>query len=506
MKSFRFKPLAGIVLAATMAGALIAAPAIAQTASGAPASSAAAAAPAAATAAPAAAPAAATPAPASATACPKSFSASTGGEAAFCYTGDSANSGDTAWMLTSSVLVLMMTIPGLALFYGGMVRKKNILATLAQSFGATCVITVLWMVIGYSIAFTDGGSHTWFLGGFKYFLLAPLNNDINVASTLAPTIPETVYMFFQMTFAIITPALIAGALADRMKYSAFLLFMGAWLLLVYCPIAHWVWSAKGWLGTGGIGALDFAGGTVVHLNAGTAGLVVALMLGKRKGLGTENFAPHNLAYSVIGASLLWVGWFGFNAGSAVESHDGQAGMAAAATQIATAAASLSWMFAEWIISKKPSVLGMVSGAVAGLVAITPASGFVNPTGALIIGLAAGVVCYISAVHMKKIFGYDDALDCWGVHGVGGALGAIMTGMFASKAINSSIPSKGGWLIDGNFDQMRLQAIDVGAVFAYCLVVSFLILLVLKYTIGIRVSAEVEEEGLDINLHGEVIHG
>jgi len=506
MKSFRFKPLAGIVLAATMAGALIAAPAIAQTASGAPASSAAAAAPAAATAAPAAAPAAATPAPASATACPKSFSASTGGEAAFCYTGDSANSGDTAWMLTSSVLVLMMTIPGLALFYGGMVRKKNILATLAQSFGATCVITVLWMVIGYSLAFTDGGAHDKFIGGFKYFLLSPLNKDINIASPLAPTIPETVYMFFQMTFAIITPALIAGALADRMKYSAFLLFMGAWLLLVYCPIAHWVWSAKGWLGTGGIGALDFAGGTVVHLNAGTAGLVVALMLGKRKGLGTENFAPHNLAYSVIGASLLWVGWFGFNAGSAVESHDGQAGMAAAATQIATAAASLSWMFAEWIISKKPSVLGMVSGAVAGLVAITPASGFVNPTGALIIGLAAGVVCYISAVHMKKIFGYDDALDCWGVHGVGGALGAIMTGMFASKAINSSIPSKGGWLIDGNFDQMRLQAIDVGAVFAYCLVVSFLILLVLKYTIGIRVSAEVEEEGLDINLHGEVIHG
>jgi Amt family ammonium transporter len=313
-------------------------------------------------------------------------------------------------------------------------------------------------------------------------------------------------MFFQMTFAIITPALIAGALADRMKYSAFLLFMGAWLLLVYCPIAHWVWSAKGWLGTGGLGALDFAGGSVVHLNAGTAGLVAALMLGKRKGLGTENMAPHNLAYSVIGASLLWVGWFGFNAGSAVEAHDGQAGMAAAATQIATAAASLSWMFAEWIVAKKPSVLGMVSGAVAGLVAITPASGFVNPMGALIIGLAAGVVCYLSAVHMKKFFGYDDALDCWGVHGVGGALGAIMTGMFASKAINAGAAPKGGWLTDGNFHQMVLQFIDVGVVFVYCAVVTFIILAVLKYTIGIRVSEEVEIEGLDINLHGEVVHG
>jgi len=310
-------------------------------------------------------------------------------------------------------------------------------------------------------------------------------------------------MFFQMTFAIITPALIAGALADRMKYSAFLLFMGAWLLLVYCPIAHWVWSAKGFIGGGGLGALDYAGGSVVHLNAGTAGLVAALMLGKRKGLGTENFAPHNLAYSVIGASLLWVGWFGFNAGSAVEAHDGQAGMAAAATQIATAAASLAWMFAEWIISKKPSVLGMISGAVAGLVAITPASGFVNPTGALAIGVAAGVVCYISAVHLKKLIGYDDALDCWGVHGIGGALGAILTGVFASNKINSAGK---GWLYDGNFHQVILQLIDVGVVFGYCLVMTFIILGVLKLTIGIRVSEEVEVEGLDINLHGEVVHG
>jgi Amt family ammonium transporter len=378
-----------------------------------------------------------------------------------------------------------------------MVRKKNILATLAQSFAATALITVLWMIIGYSLAFTDGGSHNDWLGGFKYAFLAPMG--LNSTSSLAATIPESVYMFFQMTFAIITPALIAGALADRMKFSAFLLFMGAWLLLVYCPIAHWVWGG-GWLGKAG--ALDYAGGTVVHLNAGTAGLVAALMLGKRKGLGTENMAPHNLAYSVIGASLLWVGWFGFNAGSAVTSNV-NAGMAAAATQIATAGAALAWMFAEWIIAKKPSVLGMVSGAVAGLVAITPASGFVNPMDALWIGLIAGVVCYIAAVHIKKLIGYDDALDCWGVHGIGGATGALLTGVFASNAINSAGK---GWIHDGNFAQMKLQLLDVGATFGYCLVMTFIILAVIKYTIGIRVTEEVEMEGLDINLHGEVVHG
>jgi Amt family ammonium transporter len=479
MKTFGFKRLAGMLLAAAIVGAPLAAPAFAQdsgaAASSAASSSAAASAPA--SGAPAASSAAATAAPA-ATPAPK------------------IDSGDTAWMLTSSVLVLMMTIPGLALFYAGMVRKKNILATLAQSFGATCVITVLWLIVGYSIAFTGAGKY---IGDFKYVMLAPMG--LNAVSSLAPTIPESVYMMFQLTFAIITPALIAGALADRMKYSAFLIFMGAWLLFVYCPVAHWVWGG-GWLGA--MGALDYAGGTVVHLNAGTAGLVAALMLGKRKGLGTENFAPHNLAYSVIGASLLWVGWFGFNAGSAVTSNV-NAGMAMATTQIATAAAALAWMFAEWIISKKPSVLGMVSGAVAGLVAITPASGFVNPTGALWIGLAAGVVCYISAVHLKKVFGYDDALDCWGVHGVGGALGAILTGVFASKLINPGSAPKGG-LLEGNAHQMVLQFIDVGATFVYCGVVTFIILLILKYTIGIRVSEEVEIEGLDINLHGEVIHG
>ncbi|MBW8813834.1 MAG: ammonium transporter [Caulobacterales bacterium] len=399
-------------------------------------------------------------------------------------------------MLTSSVLVLMMTIPGLALFYAGMVRKKNILATLAQSFAATALITVLWMLIGYSIAFTPGaGDMNKYIGGVNYLLLGPMG--LNSTNSLAATIPESVYMFFQMTFAIITPALIAGALADRMKFSAFLAFMGAWLLLVYCPIAHWVWGG-GWLGTAG--ALDYAGGTVVHLNAGTAGLVAALMLGKRKGLGHEHMAPHNLAYSVIGASLLWVGWFGFNAGSAVTSNV-NAGMAAAATQIATAGAALAWMFAEWIISKKPSVLGMVSGAVAGLVAITPASGFVNAADALVIGLVAGVVCYISAVHVKKMIGYDDALDCWGVHGVGGALGALLTGVFANSAINSLGK---GWIHDGNIGQMKLQFLDVGVTFAYCAVVTFIILTVIKFTIGLRVSEEVEIEGLDINLHGEVV--
>jgi Amt family ammonium transporter len=305
-------------------------------------------------------------------------------------------------------------------------------------------------------------------------------------------------MFFQMTFAIITPALIAGAIADRMKFSAFMWFMGAWLLLVYCPIAHWVWGG-GWLGT--LGALDYAGGTVVHLNAGTAGLVACLMLGKRSGYGSENMAPHNLLFALIGASLLWVGWFGFNAGSAVTAGY-NAGMAAAATQIATAAAALGWMFAEWLVAKKPSVLGMISGAVAGLVAITPASGFVNPLGALIIGIAAGVVCYYASVHVKKVFGYDDALDTWGVHGVGGALGAMLTGVFASNAINSTAH---GWLTDGNAKQMLIQFYDVAAVFVYCGALTWVILKLIDVTIGLRVSREVEVEGLDINLHGETVH-
>jgi Amt family ammonium transporter len=407
------------------------------------------------------------------------------------------DTGDTAWMLTSTALVLMMTIPGLALFYGGMVRKKNVLATCAQSFAITALVSVLWMVIGYSLAFTDGGSHQALFGGFTYAFLRPMG--IAATASLAPTIPESVFMCFQMTFAIITPALITGAFADRMKFSAMLWFMALWLILVYCPIAHWVWGG-GLLG--GMGVLDYAGGTVVHLNAGTAALVCALVLGKRVGYGTTDMAPHNLVLSVIGASLLWVGWFGFNAGSAVTANV-NAGMAMAATQIATAAASLGWMFAEWIISRKPSVLGMISGAVAGLVAITPASGFVDPTGALIIGAVAGVVCYISAVWVKRLLGYDDSLDAWGVHGVGGALGAILTGVFANSAINSLGK---GWLADGNVAQVGIQFIGVAYTFVYCGIATFIILKVIDLAIGLRVTREVEIEGLDINLHGETVHG
>ncbi|MEO6608573.1 MAG: ammonium transporter [Aestuariivirga sp.] len=402
------------------------------------------------------------------------------------------DTGDTAWMMTSTALVLLMTIPGLGLFYGGMVRKKNVLATLAQSFGATLLITILWMIIGYSLAFKDGGSLNSYIGGFSYAFLRPLG-----VNSLSGTIPESVFMTFQMTFAIITPALIAGALADRMKFSAFLWFMGLWLIFVYCPIAHWVWGG-GWLGA--MGALDYAGGSVVHLNAGTAALVTCLVLGKRTGYGTENMAPHNLVLSVIGASLLWVGWFGFNAGSALTSNV-NAGMAMAATQIATAAAGLTWMIAEWIIHKKPSILGMISGAVAGLVAITPASGFVDPMGALIIGLLAGAVCFFSAVYMKKFFGYDDSLDAWGVHGVGGALGAILTGVFANSAINSAGK---GWLYDANPGQVLIQLYDVLGTFIWSGVVTYIILKIIDATIGLRVSKEVEVEGLDINLHGETV--
>ncbi|TIT30468.1 MAG: ammonium transporter, partial [Mesorhizobium sp.] len=340
------------------------------------------------------------------------------------------DTGNTAWMLTSTALVLMMTIPGLALFYGGMVRKKNVLATIMQSFAITCLVTVLWFMFGYSLAFSDGGGMNAYLGGTSKFF----HHGITTASLWLPgvaNIPEFVFSMFQMTFAIITPALIAGAFAERFKFSALLIFMALWLLVVYVPIAHWVWGG-GFLGTAGV--LDFAGGTVVHINAGVAGLVCALVLGKREGYGTTNMAPHNLVYSVIGASLLWVGWFGFNAGSELAA-DGLAGAAMLNTQVATAAAALAWMFAEWIIAKKPSVLGIISGAVAGLVAVTPASGFVNPTGAFIVGIVAGVVCYLSAVKVKHMFGYDDSLDAFGVHGVGGVIGALLTGVLADPAIN-----------------------------------------------------------------------
>ena len=401
---------------------------------------------------------------------------------------DKINSGDTAWMLTSTALVLMMTIPGLALFYGGMVRKKNVLATLMQSFAITCVVTILWWLIGYSWAFTPGGPY---LGGASRALFNGMTfmHDANklTVSHLALTIPESVYAMFQLTFAIITPALIAGAFADRMKFSAMLIFMSVWSLVVYSPIAHWVWEPSGWLAVKGV--LDYAGGTVVHINAGIAGLASCLVLGKRLGYGKEAMPPHNLALTLIGASLLWVGWFGFNAGSAVAA-DGRAGMAMMATQIATATAALGWMFAEWIAKGKPSVLGIASGAVAGLVAITPASGFVGPTPAVVIGLVAGVVCFVAATSLKSALKYDDSLDAFGVHGIGGIVGALLTGVFASKEISG---------VDGS---VITQLWGVGTTVIYGFVMSYIILKVIDMTIGLRVTEEQEREGLDISLHGE----
>jgi len=433
------------------------------------------------------APAPATPAPAASAPAPAATPAPK--EAVSSDPDAKISSGDTAWMLTSMALVLMMTIPGLALFYGGMVRGKNVLATLAQSFGTTCLVTVLWYAIAYSLSFTDGGPY---IGDLSRLFLRGMEKT--TVSGLSLSVPESVYMAFQMTFAIITPALIAGSFAERIKFSAVLWFMGLWLIFVYSPIAHWVWSANGWLAK--LGALDFAGGTVVHLNAGVAGLVTALVLGKRVGYKKEPMPPHNLVLTVIGASLLWVGWFGFNAGSAV-SAGGRAGMAMATTQIATATAAMGWMFAEWIARGKPSVLGMVSGAVAGLVAITPASGFVSPTGSIFIGLAGGVVCFWTATYLKNMLGYDDALDAFGVHAVGGALGAILTGVFAVNAIGGT-----AGVLEGNGGQLTKQLIDVGAVLAYDAIVTFIILKVLDVTLGLRPTEEQEREGLDLTQHGE----
>ncbi len=416
------------------------------------------------------------------------------------------DTGDTAWMLTSTALVLMMTIPGLALFYAGMVRKKNVLATMMQSFIICCLVTITWMVIGYSLAFTNGNPY---IGDFSRVMLAGIGAHINQGNDVAfvlgagtdgatPfTIPETVYMMFQMTFAIITPGLIAGAFADRMKFSAMCVFMVLWSIFVYSPIAHWVWSANGWLAT--LGAADFAGGTVVHINAGIAGLMAALVMGKRVGYGRDNMMPHNLAYAVIGASLLWVGWFGFNAGSAVGAN-GRAGMAMAVTQIATAAAALAWTFAEWAAKGKPSVLGAISGAVAGLVAITPASGFVLPGGGLVIGIAAGVICFWSATSLKHMLGYDDSLDAFGVHGVGGIVGALLTGIFAYGPLSATAGTPAG--IVGGLHQLMIQAEAVLVTLIWSGVISFIILKVVDAAIGLRVTQEQEIEGLDVVLHGE----
>ena len=400
------------------------------------------------------------------------------------------NGGDTAWMLTSSALVLLMTIPGLALFYSGMARRKNVLATMAHSFATTCLVTILWVVVGYSLAFAPGSAY---LGGFDRVLLDGMvflkEAGKLTVHNIAPTIPESVFMMFQMTFAIITPALITGAFAERIKFSALLIFIALWSLLVYAPVAHWVWDPMGWLAARGV--LDFAGGTVVHINAGVAGLVAALIVGPRRGFGKEAMPPHNLVLTVIGASLLWVGWFGFNAGSA-GAADGRAGMAMLVTQVAAATGAMSWMLAEWIRRGKPSVLGIVSGAVAGLVAITPASGFVGVSGALAIGAAAGLACYWGATSLKSAFGYDDSLDVFGVHAVGGIVGALLTGYFAVKEI-------GG--VEGSIAE---QAIGAGVTVVYSGVMTALILGLLKVTIGLRVSPDQEMAGLDIEQHGEQV--
>jgi Amt family ammonium transporter len=409
------------------------------------------------------------------------------------------NSGDTAWMLTSMALVLMMTVPGLGLFYGGMVRKKNVGDTVMTSFAITCLLTVIFAVITYSLAFTPGSP---FIGGFsRAFLqgiLSDISKGIGTPNPLAPTIPETVYLCFQMTFAIITPALIAGAFAERMKFSAMLWFIGLWAVLVYAPVAHWVWAPDGFLSNGNSDAwtkvLDFAGGTVVHINAGVAGLVCAIVLGKRRDIAP----PHNMVLTFIGASMLWVGWFGFNAGSAVTAGM-QAGMAMTVTQIATAVAGLTWMFVEWAHRKKPTVIGICSGAVAGLVAITPASGFVGPVGSMCIGVAAGALCYWGATGLKHIFGYDDALDCFGVHAVGGIAGAILTGVFAVSEYGGT-----SGLIEGNPLQLVNQVKGVAIVIVYDAVVSLILLKVIDAMIGLRVTSDVEREGLDLTLHGETV--
>ena len=401
------------------------------------------------------------------------------------------NSGDAAWVMTSTALVLLMTIPGLALFYGGMVRKKNVIATVAQSFAITALVTVIWMIGTYSLAFgtNDDPGLQAYIGSFKSFFLAGVRVD--TAYVAAKGLPEMLWIAYQMTFAIITPALIAGAFAERLKFSTLLLFTALWSIFVYAPICHWVWGG-GFLSK--LGVLDFAGGAVVHINAGIAGLVCALVLGKRKGYGTENMAPHNLVYTMIGASLLWVGWFGFNAGSEWAA-DGIAAAAMLNTQIAAAAAAISWMVVEWVERKKPGMLGLASGAVAGLVAITPAAGFVNPQGALIIGLVSGAGCYAGAVWLKKLFKYDDSLDAFGVHGIGGIIGALLTGLLADTAINGL----------GDGATVMKQAIGVGATIVWSGLATYIILMICKYTVGLRVSEEGEVEGLDNALHGEAMH-
>ena len=401
------------------------------------------------------------------------------------------DTGNTAWMLTSTALVLLMTIPGLALFYGGMVRKMNVLAIVMQSFAICCLVSILWMVVGYTIAFTEGNA---IIGSFGNVML----KSITVGS-ISGAIPETVFMLFQATFAIITPALITGAFADRMKFSAMLIFVGAWSVLIYAPLTHMVWMTGGLMFDWGV--LDFAGGTVVHISSGISGLVAALMIGKRNGYRKVPFVPHNLVLTVIGGSLLWVGWFGFNAGSALAASP-NAGMAMVVTHMAAAAAALAWMFCEWGAKGQPSVLGIVSGAVAGLVGITPASGFVDPIGALVIGVAAGVGCFFASTFVKNKLGYDDALDAFGVHGVGGTIGALLTGVFATMLVKGGDAPVG--LIDGNAGQIWIQVKSIIVTMVFCGVGTAIILKVIDVTVGLRVPEEVERDGLDLALHGEAV--
>jgi Amt family ammonium transporter len=427
--------------------------------------------------------------------------------AAPAFAGDEAkvDTGDAAWMLVSTALVLMMTVPGVALFYAGMVRKKNVLATMMQSFSICALVSVLWMVAGYSLAFGEGNA--W-IGDFSRFFLGGLAENWDKPFTLgsgdaavATTIPESVFLMFQMTFAVITAALITGAVADRMKFSALMVFVGLWTLLVYSPVAHWVWHPKGWIFE--LGALDFAGGTVVHINAGVAGLVAAIVLGKRVGYGSENLSPYNLGFAVIGAALLWVGWFGFNAGSALGSSGGRAGMAMLVTQIAAAAAVLSWLAAEWIGKGKPSVLGAISGAVAGLVAITPAAGFVLPGSALIIGLVAGVAGYWGATALKHALKYDDSLDAFGVHGICGIVGALLVGFLAYGPLSATTAVPDG--LSGGMEQFIKQVIAVAATMAYTAIATWILLKITDVIVGLRVTEEEEREGLDVALHGERIN-
>ncbi|HEY5216640.1 MAG TPA: ammonium transporter [Pseudolabrys sp.] len=411
--------------------------------------------------------------------------------------GSKIDNADTAWMIAATGLVLMMTIPGLALFYAGMVRKKNVLATMAQSMAATFLVSILWAVVGYSLAFTGDGAY---IGTLDRIFLNGLTLD--AISPLAKTIPESLFMLYQMTFAIITVALVAGSVADRLRFSAFLLFCVFWLLLVYVPIAHWVWGG-GFLGS--YGTIDFAGGLVVHLNAGIAGLVAAFVIGKRRGYGSENLSPHDLTLAVIGTGLLWVGWFGFNGGSALGANS-RAAMAIVSTHLAASAGAFTWMALEWWMRGKPSVLGIISGAVAGLGTITPASGFVMPMQAILIGLVAGAVCFWACTWLKIKLGYDDSLDVFGVHGVGGLTGTLLAGVLAVGALSASPELPGGvsGLLEGNPQQLLAQVVGIVVTLVWSAGMTFVILKAVSMVVPLRVRHEDEVMGLDVSQHGEAL--